>query len=165
MMIATALLTGCCHVPQQPIGDTSTIELQVVRTFHAPITVNINGGFTFFGEPTDAAITAEVYSGKGGYDWGRVDRTETKKITTARFQDLWLQATNLNFNMALRGHDGMISDGSTWTLTIRKINGSSIVLCLRCPVDSEDPDVKRFVTVCDCILQLVDIEIPKDEKY
>jgi hypothetical protein len=165
-MMATALLAGCCHVQHQPLIEPSTLELRIIRAHHAPIIANIDitRDLTHF-EPIDATITAKVYSGPGGGDWSKVNRSVSKKLTVSRFNDLWSQATNLNFRMVLHGTESILFDGSTWMLTIRRGNGASMTLALRCPVDSEDPDMRQFVAVCDSILQLADIELPKDEKY
>ena len=139
------------------------IEFTIVRTFDAPVRVSIVGKKR---EPK-AQIKAEIYSGKGGYEWGEVESVIEKDITKKTFLELYERASKLNFDQIFKSADLVGLDGSTWILKIDK-GGSTISLSIWSPTYKDtirERNLVDFVAFGKHLLALSEINISENELY
>ncbi len=137
------------------------IDFEIVRTFHAPIKISIKS----LKRDETASLQAEIYSGKGGYGWGEIERTVEKKIDKKTFIKIYKKVLGLRFDRVLNSEHSDGVDGSRWSVKVDRY-GTYVSLSAWTPTDdTKKRGLGRFVAFGKLLLDLAEIKIPKKEIY
>ncbi len=133
------------------------IKFTWVRTFDAPIII------TVWNYPRDGIflIKTEIYSGKGGYDWGEAKNSMTK-LTEEEASALVQQFSAIDFPGIYKNYPKGGVDGSTWTFEAHR-SGSGFEYGFWSPKNKKE--AADMVAFARHLLELADIEVPEREFY
>jgi hypothetical protein len=125
-----------------------------LRTFHHPMAIRIQK------TTNDIRLTWKMSDGKGGYDPGKLFIDESKRLTVAewkQFQELLKKVDYWNLP-TIEKSGVMITDGSRWIIEGVK-NGKYNV------VDRHTPGKSTYQEIGMFLINLTDLEIPKEDMY
>jgi len=101
-----------CISKENKIANLPNFELKIIRTFHNPI--------IFKYDSYSNELIGIVYSGRGGFIWGKINYENKKELDQKEMHELLALLNSLDINKLMEKEMIFGDDGSSWELIIGK---------------------------------------------
>lgn len=139
--------------------DYVKLQFTLARTFHKPIEIVVDSDY----DMKTIILSVKIYSGRGGYDWGKVEEERSKAISREEFTLLAEKMESLDLAALYKDYPEIESgDGSSWQLGGTR-RGSGFLYNFQSPPTV--PKAAGLVDYVKDILRKAGVSIPDEEFY